>query len=67
MVTLKKSQLLSKKEMEVLKNHILADISYEGGGTFSKLETDEEGNYLFDKKEAEIVKKALVKIQMYLT
>lgn len=50
---------LTDKEIEVLVDHVLSDMSYRSGGTFHKYE---DGEDLFDDKEAKKVLKALSKI-----
>ncbi|GAG11795.1 unnamed protein product [marine sediment metagenome] len=50
---------LTLKEWELITNHLMQDISYHTGGTFYK-DTDTEE---FDLREANRVKKILVKIK----
>lgn len=62
MIKLNKSQLLTKNEMDVLSRHTMIDISFREGGTFNKDMGDNDCDFPFDKKEANIARRALLKI-----
>lgn len=52
-------KMITAKELELLVNHILEDISFQSQGTFN---IDNNGNYSFDHKEAKKVMKILAKL-----
>ena len=56
-------KVITKKEFDVLQQHVRGDISYGAEGTFNK--EGKNGDWLFDKKEAAIVERVLRKLDAH--